>query len=219
MRPELREELLRRAEKDQAARKAYRDDWQQVAAVDAENLPWLEGLINEVGWPGRSLVGEDGAHAAWLLVQHADASPAFQRRCLDLMTEAVERAEATRRELAYLTDRVLLAEGQPQEYGTQMSGTEDGWTPKNLRDPGEVESRRAAVSLGPMSEHLERINRNYGAPKPSRLTCLECGEGIDVWLPDEGDSRDVRCPACGWETTVTVGPRSPAGKPPGEASR
>ena len=219
MRPELREELLRRAEKDQAARKAYRDDWQQVAAVDAENLPWLEGLINEVGWPGRSLVGEDGAHAAWLLVQHADASPAFQRRCLDLMTEAVERAEATRRELAYLTDRVLLAEGQPQEYGTQMSGTEDGWTPKNLRDPGEVDSRRAAVSLGPMSEHLERINRNYGPPKPSRLTCLECGEGIDVWLPDEGDSRDVRCPACGWETTVTVGPRSPAGKPPGEASR
>jgi hypothetical protein len=219
MRPELREELLRRAEKDQNARRSFRDDWQQVAAVDDENLPWLEGLVNEVGWPGRSLVGEDGAHAAWLLAQHADASPAFQRRCLDLMTEAVERGEATPRERAYLTDRVLLAEGQPQEYGTQMTGTETGWVPKNLRDPDNVDSRRAAVSLGPLSEHLDRVNRDHEPPKPARLTCHECGGAIDVWLPQEGESRDVRCPACGWESTVTVGPRHPAGKPPGEATR
>ena len=215
----MHDELLRRMEKDQAARLAHDDDWQQVVAVDAENLPWLENLVDEFGWPGRSLVGEDGAHAAWLLVQHADANPAFQRRCLDLMTEAVERAEATRRDLAYLTDRVLLAEGQPQEYGTQMWGTEDGWTPKNLRDPDNVEARRAAVSIGPLSEYVERISRNHGPPRPSRLTCAECGGGIDVWLPHEGESRDVRCPACGWETTVTVGPARPAGKPAGESSR
>lgn len=219
MMPELREELLRRVEKDQNARKSHRDDWQQVAAVDAENLPWLESLVNEVGWPGRSLVGEDGAHAAWLLVQHAGARPDFQRRCLDLMTQAVERGEATPRDLAYLTDRVLLKEGQAQEYGTQMSGTEGGWVPQNLRDPDNVDARRAAVSLGPLSEYIERIGRSYGRPKPSRLTCRECGGGIDVWLPNEGASRGVRCPACGWETTVTVGPPGPAGRPPGEASR
>jgi hypothetical protein len=218
MRAELREELLRRVEKDQAARKAAsmaRDsnDWRQVAAVDAENLPWLENLIQEVGWPGQSLAGEDGAHAAWLLVQHADANPAFQRRCLDLMTEAVERGEATPRDLAYLTDRVLLAEGQPQEYGTQMTGTEEGWAPRNLRDPDNVDARRAAVSLGPVSENIEQISRNYGPPKPSRLTCADCGGGIDVWLPQEGESRDVRCPACGWATSVTVG------RPPRQDSR
>jgi hypothetical protein len=94
------------------------------------------------------------------------------------MTAAAERGEATRTDLAYLTDRVLLAEGQPQEYGTQMSGTEEGWAPKNLRDPDNVDARRAAVSLGPVSEYSERISRNYGPPKPSRLTCAECGGGI-----------------------------------------
>jgi hypothetical protein len=219
MRPELREELLRRAEKDQNARRTSRDDWQQVAAVDAENLPWMEALVDEVGWPGVSLVGEDGAHAAWLLVQHADASPAFQRRCLDLMTEAVERGEATRRELAYLTDRVLLKEAQPQEYGTQMTGTEQGWAPRNLRDPDNVDARRAAMSLEPLTENIERINRNYGPPKPSRFSCHECGGGIEVWLPQMGQSREVRCPACGWETTVTVGNWKPAGKPSGETTR
>jgi hypothetical protein len=76
-------------------------------------------MIAEHGWPGRTEVGEDGAHLVWLLVQNAAASdPAFQRRCLDLLTAAVEAGEAARREWAYLTDRVLLAEGEPQEYGT-----------------------------------------------------------------------------------------------------
>lgn len=95
------------------------------------------------------MVGEDGACAALLLAQHADRDPAFQRRCLDLMTEAAERGEASRAELAYLTDRVLLAEGQPQEYGTQVAGREDGWAPRRLRDPDHVDERRAAMSLRP----------------------------------------------------------------------
>src|SRR5215469_7157476 len=153
MRPELRAELLRRAEQDQAARGEPQADWELVASVDADNVAWLRDVVAEVGWPGRSMVGEDGAHAAWLLAQHADRDPAFQRRCLDLITEATKSGEASLIELAYLTDRVLLAEGQPQEYGTQMEGREEGWTPRRLRDPENVDKRRAAVSLGPLSEY------------------------------------------------------------------
>ena len=39
---ELRAELLRRVEKDQAARGRADQDLEPVAAVDAENLPWLK---------------------------------------------------------------------------------------------------------------------------------------------------------------------------------
>jgi hypothetical protein len=78
------------------------------------------------------------------------------------MTEAVECGEAKPRELAYLTDRVLLAGGRPQEYGTQMQGTEEGWVPRNLRDPDNVDSRRAAVSLAPLREYIEQVNRGTG---------------------------------------------------------
>ena len=42
------------------------------------------------GWPGRSLVGEQGAMDAWLLAQHADRQPGFQRRALSLLAMAVE---------------------------------------------------------------------------------------------------------------------------------
>jgi LSD1 subclass zinc finger protein len=198
MKPELRSELLRRAEKDQAARGGPEPDTETMASVDAENLAWLRDLVAEVGWPGRSTVGEDGAHAAWLLAQHADQDPAFQRSCLDLMTEAVERGEATLGELAYLTDRVFLAEEKPQEYGIQMTGREEGWVPRNLRDPETVDERRAAMSLGPLHENVALIARQYGPPKPATLTCAGCGSGIEVWLPAEDGALDIRCASCGW---------------------
>ena len=202
MKPELRSELLRRAEKDQAARGGPEPDTETMASVDGENLPWLRDLVAEVGWPGRSMVGEDGAHAAWLLAQHADQDPAFQRRCLDLMTEAVKRGEATLGELAYLTDRVLLAEGKPQEYGTQMTGREEGWVPRNLRDQGTVDQRRAAMSLGPLHENIALMARRYGPPKPATLTCAGCGSGIEAWLPDERGVLDIRCASCGWTNMI-----------------
>jgi len=222
---ELRAELLRRAEQDQAARLGairQRDDrelaWEPVFSVDADNVAWLTNVVAEVGWPGRSMVGEDGAHAAWLLAQHADRDPVFQRRCLDLITEAVERGEASPAELAYLTDRVLLAEGQPQEYGTQAEDREDGYAPCRLRDPEHVDERRAAMSLGPLSEHLARMAESYGPPRPGTLICRECGAGIPFWRPGEGEVRHVSCGACGWTTTVTVRAVSPQPESPDACS-
>ena len=196
----LRAELLRRVDKDQVARKALDPDGMREA--DAENLPWLKAVIAEHGWPGSALVGTDGAHAAWLLAQHADADPAFQRQCLDLLTAAVEGSEARMRELTYLTDRVLLAEGQPQVYGTQVTRQGGAWVPRNLRDADGVDERRAAANLGPLTEYLRRFD-DYPAA-PSRLKCPGCG----AWAPFEPPEGDqpvvVTCPECALETTVTL---------------
>jgi hypothetical protein len=218
---ELRSELLRRAEQDQAARLSVigqrRDrelGWEPVFSVDADNMAWLKTVVAKVGWPGRSMVGEDGAHAAWLLAQHADRDPAFQRRCLNLLTDAVERGEASPAELAYLTDRVLLAEGQPQEYGTQAEGREDGYVPCRLRDPEHVDERRAAMSLGPLDEHLARMAETYGPPRPPTLICRECGADIPFWPLGEDEARHVSCGTCGWTATVTTKPVNPPPEAP-----
>jgi hypothetical protein len=202
----LRAELLRRAERDQAARRAIGDDWERVQAVDAGNLAWFRNVVTSAdGWPGRSRVGADGAHAAWLLAQHADRDPVFQRACLELMTEAVAMGEASRAELAYLTDRVLLAEGQPQEYGTQMAGRRDGWRPRRLRDPERVDVRRAQMSLGTLADYIAEMARAYGPASPMRVQCGACGGGIDVWPADEGEQTACTCPACGWTATFATG--------------
>ena len=219
MRPDLRAELLHRVEQDQVARaellrRAEQDqvagaepgpDWDTVASVDADNLTWLKDVVAEVGWPGRSIVGQDGAHAAWLLAQHADRDPVFQRRCLDLITEAAKSGEASLTEVAYLTDRVLLAEGRPQEYGTQMTARKEGWSPRRLRDPAHVDDRRAVMSLGTMAEYIADMERAYGRAKLMRVQCPGCGGSIDVWPPEEGERPRATCPACGWTAILTIG--------------
>src|SRR6185437_10958738 len=169
----LRAELLRRVEKDQAARGAYDSDAMREA--DAENLPWLKAVVAERGWPGSSLVGVDGAHAMWLMVQHATQDLAFMRQCLDLLTAAVAAGEASVTDQAFLTDRVLLHEGEQQVYGTQMTRRGGKWVADNLRDPDGVDERRAAVGMGPLAERLASFT---GSPAlAARIKCSDC----DAW--------------------------------------
>ena len=199
---ELRAELRRRVAADQEARRAL--DSEAMAAADAANLPWLRQLITDVGWPGKSLVGEDGAKDAWLLAQHADRDPAFQRRCLDLLTAAVEGGEAGAVDQAYLTDRVLLHEGQPQEYGTQAIGRDGRFVARNLRDPGHVDERRAAVGLGPLAEYLASMTEHH-VPEPMRFSCPDCEATIEAWPPDGDETSSGTCPRCGLVLTFRLG--------------
>ncbi|MDR2212648.1 MAG: hypothetical protein LBE21_03350, partial [Pseudomonadales bacterium] len=123
----LRDELVQRMETDQAVRRTVMeqgdspdsDVLEKMVAIDRDNTAWLKRIIAEKGWPTISLVGDDGASAAWLLVQHADADPDFQAQVLSLMEASVAKQEASPGNFALLTDRVLSAQGKPQRYGTQ----------------------------------------------------------------------------------------------------
>lgn len=145
----LHSELLERARADQQARARWQPGdpgWQEVRDIDADNTRWLENVIAEYGWPGHSLVGHDGAHAAWLLAQHADLD--HQLPWLRLLQQAVEQGDADQSDLAYLHDRVRIRQGQPQYYGTQWGGLEpDATRLFPLAEPDQVNARRAAVGL------------------------------------------------------------------------
>lgn len=149
---QLRVELLRRAHADQQARARWQSgetDWHDVAIIDADNTRWLAALIAEHGWPGRSLAGHDGAHAAWLLAQHSDLT--HQQGWLGLLRQAVEHDEAEAADLAYLHDRVHIRQGKPQRYATQWRGLEPDTTRLfPLDDPSQVNTVRAAVGLAPI---------------------------------------------------------------------
>jgi hypothetical protein len=72
----LLEELLSRRDLDQAARSEFagddREAVERLIQIDDDNAAWLRKVVDTVGWPGRSLVGDEGAHAAWLLAQTLD---------------------------------------------------------------------------------------------------------------------------------------------------
>lgn len=188
--------------RDQEVRSADPPDFEEWAVIDTDNRSWLARIVDEQGWPLLSVVGKDGALAAWLLAQHADQDPAFQRQCLDLLTSAVQAGEASPDHLAYLTDRVLLAEGLPQEYGTQIAARPQGWVPRPLRDPDTVDERRAAVGLPPLVKYLESFLDSFGPPAPTTMPCQECSALLEVWPPESGTTESVRCSSCGWTATV-----------------
>lgn len=118
----------------------------------------------------------------------------------DLLTAAVERGEATIVQQAYLTDRVLLHEGQPQEYGTQAIARDGRFEPRKLRDPDHVDQRRASVGLSPLAGYLARMAGHH-APEPLRVPCPACQATIQDWPPDLGETRTATCPECGLALT------------------
>lgn len=159
-RPDLAAELVRRAEIDQQARGfVFRCDEptgaeaEHLRRVDEDNTAWLEAVVNAHGWPGVCLVGEKGANAAWLLAQHADQRPELQRRWLPMLRAAVEAGDAEPSLLAYLDDRVALADRRPQQHGTQRIGpNRDEVQLAPLEDPQRVNEYRQAVGLNPLTD-------------------------------------------------------------------
>jgi hypothetical protein len=91
------------------------------------------------------------------VAQHADRQLHLQRRALALMTEAVHAGEADAAQLAMLHDRLLVNEGRPQIYGTQIAGIVNGApVPWPCEHPEQMDQRRAEVGLDPFAVHVAK---------------------------------------------------------------
>lgn len=161
----LREELLAMRAEDLRVRQELVEAGElggsyvpRMEAVHIRNAQRLKELIVAHGWPGESKAGEDGAKAAWFIVQHAIGDPPFQRDSLQRLRAAALAGDAPLWQAAYLADRIAIQEGRPQRYGTQwLDDSVDGRTrPWKLEDEERVNEFRAEVGLGPMHPPPER---------------------------------------------------------------
>lgn len=168
----LHDELLAMRERDQEVRKTLVEKYGMNPNWSADDLAWMESvdyanttrmkeIIAQYGWPGYSLVGAEGEHTAWLLVQHAGRDLPFQNQCLALLTAAVEAGDASARNMAYLVDRVRVNEGKPQLYGTQYRIHDGDFSAGEIEDSAGVEIRRAQVGLGSFEEQLAELRQLY----------------------------------------------------------
>ena len=128
----------------------------RMARVHQGNAQRLRRIIESVGWPGSDLVGDDGAEAAWLILQHAISEPDLLRRALPLLTAAAREGKANPAHAAMLEDRIRFFEGRPQRYGTQLDWDADGnLSPGQVEDPQKLAERRRAVGLPPLAEQVD----------------------------------------------------------------
>jgi hypothetical protein len=168
----LADELLRMAKIDRAVRAL----WSQKGAVDPKvaeivdvvdraHTARLKRIVAVHGWPTVSLVGADASAAAWLLVQHADHDVSFQKACLALLAPLAAAGEVDKSHVAYLLDRVRVAERTPQRYGTQGSCDESGrWEPFDIEEPHDLDQRRASAGMPTMAEYRALVGQFCKAP-------------------------------------------------------
>lgn len=160
--PAIKNELLQRAEAEQALRMEWGDSDNEelrlkVLAQDTENTAFLKGILKSSGWPKTSEVGKETAMAAWLIVQHSP-DKAFRRHCLELMQEVPNEVEP--QNLARTIDRVRIEEGQKQYFGTHFMKDEDGsWIPMPIEDEEHVEERRTKYGLPTLEEKVQEYNQ------------------------------------------------------------
>src|SRR6185437_5174574 len=164
----LRRELIALGDSDQAVRRglSFADSMRipafadRMRVRDSMDAVALSRIIERYGWPTRSMAGAKGADAAFLIAQHNES---LQRLALRLM-RALPPNQVSQGNLALLEDRVLVSEGQPQRFATQVTFSADGkrMTFDPIADVAHVDARRAAVGLPPLTSYLCLMRAMYG---------------------------------------------------------
>lgn len=157
----LRNKWVKMIKKGQNSGKKYEETKDLLISTDEKNTSRMREIIEQYGWPTRSLVGSGASNSAWLIVQHADRDPMFQQKCLPLLKASVDNNEANPSNYAYLYDRVAAASGKKQLYATQSSsnnGLVEG-TFYPIEDESKVQERR--IEMG-FDQHVEAYASSMG---------------------------------------------------------
>lgn len=140
-----------------------------VQRTERENSEVFKQILNQLdAWPKISEVGIEASVAAFVIAQHADHDPAFQRKCLNLLEKAALEGEAHPAAVAFLTDRILVNEKQTQLYGTQLHPNVQGmFELQPTDDLATLDARRRMTGLD--EDHRSYIKRvNSGDMTPFR---------------------------------------------------
>jgi hypothetical protein len=170
--PEIRRELQDRFEADQRARRAYikspHDSNLNLAVerLDADNQTWLKELVRDKGVPTAAQVGENGVKWAWVIVQHANAQPEWQASLQPEFEKRYQAGELSADLLAKMTDRVLLAQGKPQRFGTQFDWLSGHFNPRGAIDIAQIDAHRSAIGLMPLADYACLVNQKLSSRDP-----------------------------------------------------
>ena len=132
--------------------------WSLVSEQDSLNEIEVIKILDEKGWVGKSLVGGQANMTIWLVIQHAPLD--IQEKYLPMMKESVLKGESNGRNLALLEDRVLMRNGKPQTYGSQIQDNKETGEKEvyEIIDPEYVNQRRKEVGLSPLEDYV----KNWG---------------------------------------------------------
>lgn len=132
-------------------------------SINKLNKEKINSYIKKYGFLGFDKVGKEGSNNFWLIIQHSDNFPDFQKKVLKMMAKEINNNNANKPNYAYLFDRIRKNEQQKQFFGTQLEYNKLGQaTPIfGLEDSLNVDKRRIEMELSPLKEYLNQMTEMH----------------------------------------------------------
>jgi hypothetical protein len=158
----LKNELQEMVKTDQIAAFHWEKEWEKYKdSVFTTHKIRVEKMFNKYGFLGFDKVGKDGSNNFWLIVQHCDKFPDFQKKILKAMNKEVKKGNANPNNYAYLYDRVEANAKRKQLFGTQVdyevNSTGRAFPKFGLVDSANVDNIRKEYGLEPLKVYLNQM--------------------------------------------------------------
>ncbi|MEB2774306.1 DUF6624 domain-containing protein [Algoriphagus sp. D3-2-R+10] len=140
-------------ESDQMIRKSK--DLIKYAKEDHRNQELVISIIEKCGMPTLNEVSQKHMTAIWLALQHTTEK--YRKKYFPQIEKAVKNGDLSKEQYAVMKDRILMDEGKPQIYGSQLI---NGKLYK-LENPETVNERRKEMGMETIEDYLRNYNIQF----------------------------------------------------------
>jgi len=124
--------------------------------IDRKNLEIVVSIIENCGMPTSKYIDKKHIVAIFLVLQHGDNY--HRKKYFHLIEQAVKNGDLQKSDYALMKDRILVSDGKPQIYGTQLTSTiydSNKFEVNQIEEPEYVDQRRAEMGLNPINDYLK----------------------------------------------------------------
>ncbi|MFT7901360.1 DUF6624 domain-containing protein [Tenacibaculum ascidiaceicola] len=140
-------------ESDQRIRKS--NELIKYAKEDHRNQELVISIIEKCGMPTLNEVTQKHMNAIWLGLQHSNKK--IRKKYFPQIEKSVENGDLSKQQYALMKDRILMDEGKPQIYGSQIK---NGKLYK-LENPETVNERRKKMGMGTIEDYLKLFDIQF----------------------------------------------------------
>ena len=146
-----------------------RDESTEISwEIDFANLEIVASILDKCGMPKSKSVGKKRLGAIWLVLQHSPRK--YQKYYMPMLKEAVNVGDLNKQYILMMEDRILMMEGKPQIYGTQVflnRKTGEHELHKTI-EPAYLDYRRAKEGMEPINDYLAHWGARFNVPQKSK---------------------------------------------------
>jgi hypothetical protein len=168
--PILQKQLFNMAQQSQQIQTRHTSNATEVLKDMASNITQLHTqTLNQIvqlqGWPTKAQVTEKGVNAAFTLVNYSN-NLSFQQNMLPFIIQSyMDKQGISGEAVAILTDKVSIAQGQSQVFGTQADLIAGEVVFLPIENGDSVEQLRAQMGLLPLYEYKKALQAFYDLQK------------------------------------------------------